>query len=78
MRRRQRPGLDELMIVNPGTPDALQTVRLRRSRPVEPIPAASGDIQSERPGCGSCGRAAPRARSRFFLGADGALYEVIE
>jgi hypothetical protein len=66
------------MIVNPGTPGAAQTVALRRSQPAERISAASGDIQSEALGCGSCGRAAPRARSRFFLGADGALYEVID
>ena len=52
-------GFDELMIVNPGTPEDERVVSFRRC--AQP-------------------RGAPRARaaSRFLMGADGVLYEVIE
>lgn len=55
-------GFDELMIVNPGTPGDVRAVSFRRAR-----------LESVEPAH------APRTRaSRFLMGADGALYEVIE
>lgn len=74
----QRTGLDELMIVNPGSPGTARTVILRRRPTADQVSRASSDIQWESQGYERVGGDRRRARGRFFLGADGALYEVIE
>lgn len=74
MARRPRPGLDELMIVNPGSPGAIRAVTLRGiARAVDPPEALATDRHGPGPNAPR-----PRRRRRVFLGSDGALYEVIE
>ena len=72
---RRRQGLDELMIVNPGSPGAIRAVTLRGiARAVDAPEAIEADGHSrERSATPSA-----RRRRRVFLGSDGALYEVIE
>jgi len=78
MARRQRTGLDELMIVNPGSPASTRAVVLRRPPSADQPPQATADVQPAGHQRGKGAKARSRARGRFFLGADGALYEVIE
>jgi hypothetical protein len=72
MARRPRPALDELMIVNPGSPGAIRAVRLHRRviRTDETWAPCRSD--------GHDRVTTTRPRSRFFLGFDGTLYEVID
>jgi hypothetical protein len=74
MASRRQAGLDELMIVNPGSPGSSRTVILRRTRTADRPTRSAADVQQDRGiGC-SCGATS----GRFFLGEDGALYELIE
>ena len=89
MRRRQPLGLDELMIVNPGRPRTRAVLRaasglryraqtLRRPREYLFL-GADGMLYQVRGGSRRDLLVSPAAEpNRFFLGMDGALYEVIE
>ncbi len=75
MARRPRHGLDELMIVNPGTPGAIRAVTLRGvARAVDAPEAIEADGHSRE----RSATPIARRRRRLFLGSDGTLYEVIE
>jgi hypothetical protein len=62
----RRPPLDELMIVNPGTPANSRALVLRRAPHAKLAPEQPRRADQEPP------------ERRFFLGSDGTLYEVIE
>ena len=67
-------GLDELIIVNPGTPPAATSWFLGADGGVyrvdRPTPSHRGDLSLDEP---ALGQAEPVPR--FFLGDDGILYE---
>jgi hypothetical protein len=65
----RRPPLDELMIVNPGTPMTIRALSLRTARP---------HVEPEQPERRSVSGHGHPGQGRFFLGSDGTLYEVIE
>jgi hypothetical protein len=75
MRRSQRLGLDELMIVNPGRPGRQKGLEMRRLgasrvlRRMRPVGPRDRRRLEQRRGQGL---------GRFFLGGDDTLYEVVE
>ena len=75
----KRAGLDELMIVNPGSPAAIEAVRLGadgRLRRVPGVPPARGPFFLDADGIVYQAEGARAdGRGRYFLGADGTLYE---
>ena len=79
-----RHGLDELMIVNPGSPASTEALTLRGSGAVcrvRKVEADAGSRSAERLFLGADGIVyridhAPRGRPcRYFFGADGTLFE---
>ena len=73
---RRRP-MDELMIVNPGSPGALDALAAPSRRPGarQGSREHTAGRQEDRDPAGLSGRRPP---GRFFLGSDGTLYEVID
>jgi hypothetical protein len=61
----ERPGLDELMIVNPGAPATTEALCLKESGMVRRLH-------------GPCCCSAPRRREQLFLCSDGIVYQVGE